>query len=115
MEKRTGTIEDIIEIAKQRSSDPEEQARYIQIGIDLIKRDYSDLVTTFFYSKSEYDYQITGFADTGLVYFWYNIYRGTIKVASVLEVQKSDEKSFSTLFTSNKDFPGPIMPTLIET
>ena len=38
MERKTGTIEDVVVIAKQRSTNPDEQARLVQIGMDLIKR-----------------------------------------------------------------------------
>lgn len=114
MERKTVTIEEIVAIAKQRTSVPEEQAKYIQIGIDLIERDHPDEFKKFPASKSGYDYQISAFADGGGAYFWHNIYKGASKVASVLEVYRTDSKIFEVLFSSSSVFTEPIMPHLME-
>lgn len=114
MERKTGTIEDVVVIAKQRSTNPDEQARLVQIGMDLIKRNNPNEVKSLLYSKNGYDYHIEGFADAGGAYFWFNIYRGTVKAASVLEVYRIETEEYEVLFASSKDFLGPITPTLKE-
>lgn len=114
MERKTGTIEDIVAIAKSRSTDPEEQEKYIQNEIDLIIRDYPDEVTPRFISKRGYVYLIKDFSDSGGKYFWHNIYQGLMKVASVLEVSRDDEGRFEVLFSSNPAFCHPIIPMLYE-
>ena len=108
MERKTGTIVDILALARSRTSNLEEQARYIQILIDLVKRDYSDEIKTISASKIGFDYQLTGFPSDGVAYFWWNIYRGTQKMASVLEAYKND--MFEVLFSSSPDYKSPIMP-----
>ena len=114
MERKIGTIEDIVAIAKSHYSNLDEQARYIQVGVDLIKRDYADDVKCFGCSKDGYDYHITGFGNAGRAYFWYNIFRGTTKVASVLEMYRNESDEYEVIFFSNKAFSGPIAPMLIE-
>ncbi len=114
MERKTGTIEDAVALAKSRYSSIDDQARYIQIAMDLIKRDYSDKVKSYFCPKDGFDYYLTGYGGAGGAYFWYNIFRGTVKVASVLEVYRDEIGQFEVLFSSNKDFPGPITPIFKE-
>lgn len=112
MERQTGTIEDVVVRAKSRYTNVEDQVKYIQIGIDLIKRDYSDQVKSISFSYKGFDYQVDGYADAGGAYFWYNIFRGAQKVASKLERIKNG--SAVVLFTSNLDFNSPITPLFLQ-
>lgn len=114
MERKTVTIEEIVAIAKQRTSNIEEQVRYIQLFFDITERDHPDAFRKTSASKSGYDYQISAFADGGGGYFWHNIYKGVSKVASVLEVYRTESKTFEVLFSSSSAFAEPIMPRLME-
>lgn len=108
MERKTGTIEDVVEIAKSRYSNVNDQINYIQIGIDLIKRDHSDEVKTISFTHSGFDFHVVGFVDAGGAYFWYNIYRGTQKIASKLERFRNG--TVTVLFSSNSEFDSPLTP-----
>ncbi len=112
MERKTGTIEDIVSIAKSRYSNLEDQAKYIQIGIDLIKRDHSDEIKSISFSYMGYDYHVDGFADAGGAYFWYSIFRGVQKVASKLERMKNG--TVTVLFSSSSEFDYPITPKFMQ-
>lgn len=112
MDRQTGTIEDVVAVAKSRYSNVEDQAKYIQIAIDLIKRDHSDDMTSLVTTHGGYDYQVTGFPSDGVAYFWYNIYRGSQKKASKLEaVRKGNTR---VLFCSNSEFCNPITPVFMR-
>ena len=112
MAGQTGTIEDVVAVAKSRYSNVEDQAKYIQIAIDLIKRDHSDEIMSLTTTYGGYDYQVTGFPTGGVAYFWYNIYRGSQKKASKLEAVKNDNTR--VLFCSSLEFSSPITPVFMK-
>lgn len=108
----TGTIEDVVAVAKSRYSNVEDQAKYIQIAIDLIKRDHSDEIMSLTAPHGGYDYQVMGFPTGGVAYFWYNIYRGSQKIASKLEAVR--DNSTRVLFCSKSEFSSPITPVFMR-
>ncbi len=112
MERQSGTIEDVVAIAKSRYSNVDDQAKYIQIAIDLIMRDHSDEIMSLTTSYGGYDYHVIGFPTGGVAYFWYNIYRGTQKKASKLEAVK--ENHVRVLFSSSSEFSSPITQTFMK-
>lgn len=112
MTRKTGTIEDVVTLAKSRYQNVEDQAKYIQIAIDLIKRDHSDEVMSLNTTYGGYDYQITGFPSSGNAYFGYNIYRGTQRIASKLEVITNEHTV--VLFSSSSEFISPITPMFMK-
>lgn len=108
MTRKIGTIEDVVALAKSRYQNVEDQVKYIQIAIDLITRDHSDEMKSINTLHEGYDYHITGFISSGNAYFWYNIYRGTQRIASKLEVVNND--STIVLFSSSSEFSSPTTP-----
>lgn len=112
MTRKTGTIEDVVALAKSRYQNVEDQVKYIQIAIDLIKRDHSDEVMSLNTTYDGYDYHITGFPSSGNAYFWYNIYRGTQRKASKLEVVNNGRTI--VLFSSSSEFCSPITPIFMK-
>ena len=70
--KGSGDIEDIVILSRNRyPGNLEMQSKYIQIAIDLIKRDGGDEVKSGQISWKSFNVDLTMFASGGMVYtFW---------------------------------------------
>lgn len=108
-----GTIEDVVIIAKSRYSDREAQCKYIQIAIDLIKRDHSDEMIFTETSWRGYYVDITMFHDGGKVYCWWKLYSGSTYLGSGLDRIDSDKSNAVLLFSSTSIVTSPLLPQLM--
>lgn len=108
-----GTIEDVVKIAKSRYSDRETQSKYIQIAIDLMKRDHSDEMEFTVTSWRSYVVDITMFYNEGKVYCWWKLFSGSSHLGSGLDRINADKSNAVLLFSSTSIVTSPLLPQLL--
>lgn len=108
--KGTGDIEDIIKLSQNRwPGNLDMQAKYIQVAIDLIKRDGGDDVRTVQIPWNAFDVDITMFVSAGMVYtFWKLIKYGDLYAVG-LERMNPQTDDTDLLFYSNPKYSKPML------
>ena len=109
-----GTIEDLIVRARQKFNDVETQAKYIKIGVDLIKRDHGDMVGIFNFVYSGYEGVLTMFPSGRDICAHWELYDSGALEASGIEKYSSDTKRFQVLFTTSSEFTEPFLPRIMN-
>ena len=109
-----GTIEDLIVRARQKFNDVEMQAKYIKIGVDLIKRDQGDMVKVCNFVYSGYDGVMTMFPSGGEIFAHWELYDSGALEASGVEKYTPSTKRFQIIFSSSPDFREPILPRIMN-
>ncbi len=101
----TVDIEDIVQLCKNRyPGNLEMQGRYIQVAVDLIKRDYAENVTTISFEWEGLDGEMIGFPSSGVIYFFWRLSKyGDVKAIG-LERVHPETKVSKMLFYSNVEY-----------
>lgn len=110
----TGTLEDLIVRARQKSDDVEMQAKYIKVAIDLIQRDHGDMVKVGNFVYSGYEGVMTIFPSGGEVFAHWELYDNGALEASGVEKYTPDTDRFQMLFASSSEFRDPILPRIMN-
>ena len=112
---RTGTIFDIVNRAKQMApNDIEKQTQYIQIGVELIKRDYPDMIRSFSSKYEGYDVNVTMFPNDGMVVSWWQMKLNMLNMAAGLEYMNPSTKESRLVFCSSPYIVNqPLLPKLL--
>ena len=108
--KGTGDIEDIVTLCKNRyPGNTSQQAKYIQVAIDLIKRDGGDDVKSGQLTWNSFTVNLTMFASGGMVYtFWELVKYGDTKAVG-LEKMNPNTDVVTMLFYSYPDYSAPML------
>lgn len=109
-----GTIEDLIVRARQKFNDVETQAKYIKIGVDLIKRDHEDLVRIFNFVYSGYEGVLTIFPSGRDICALWELYDSGALEASGVEKYSLNTEHFQVIFSTSPDFREPILPRIMN-
>lgn len=97
----TGDILDILQLAKNRyPGNREMQGKYLNIAIDLMKRDYEE-IQSIDLEWNDFDVELTVFPNLGMVYsFWELNQNGETKAVG-LEEMNPDSRISRLLFSSD--------------
>ena len=108
--KGSGDIEDIVRLSKNRyPGNLEMQAKYIQVAIDLIKRDGGDEVKSGQISWKSFNVDLTMFASGGLVYTFWKLVKYGDTYAAGLEKMNPNTDVVTMLFYSNPEYSEPML------
>lgn len=109
-----GTIEDLIVRARQKYEDPEMQAKYIKVAVDLLRRDMGDEVKITNFVDFGYEGVMTMFVSGGEVFAHWELYdNGSLEISGV-EKYSPTIGQFQLLFSSSLEFSRPILPRLMS-
>ena len=109
-----GTLEDLIVRARQKFSDVESQAKYVKIGIDLIKRDHGDMVKVCNFVLAGYEGVLTMFPSRGELFAHWELYDSGALEASGIEKYSLNTEKYQLLFSTSPDFREPILPRIMN-
>ena len=105
-----GDIEDVIRLSQNRwPGNLELQAKYIQVAIDLIKRDNEEYVESIQIPWMVFDVDITMFYSAGMVYTYWKLIKYSDLYAVGLEKMNTNKEDVQLLFYSNPEYNQPML------
>ena len=111
----TATILEALEHARTKfPNNLEMQAKYLQVFVNLIKRDYGDDVKTMQASYNHYNVILNAFPSEGKVWCVWELYSGAMQEGVGLECMNPNTNEVSLLFSSNSGISKPILPKLLN-
>lgn len=109
-----GDIEDVIKHVRSKySGDIDMQAKGIKACIELIKRDYSDMVMTTQGEYRNFNVVMTVFPSSGNVYTYWELFDGYSFVANGVERMDTNYSNSVLLFSSHSSYNRPIVLSIL--
>ena len=115
MERKTGTISDILELAKRNyPNDVSMQAKYVQKFAELLKRDYGDEVKSLNLSFKHYSVLLTMFPSEGIVWCIWELYSGAMQEGIGVESINVHQNTNTLHFSSSPYIKSPIVDEMLN-